>query len=300
MPTCFFEKQHSLKKYKLFFILSIIVTSGIALADQSTKQTNNSDVNTNQVLPTENSRVQIGNSYFQEHPIIPNKLLQKTISQVGIAADEHQTNLAVFAFINQLFPNNIYYELRAYAIYNYISRLPPAPPLVPEVIPVSSAQHPKGYGGIGIVGYNIVINPNVSVMPFIRLQALTNAVYAYQDSFGNEIDSVSYTALFGGKVSMRVSQEFALYTQYFAGYQTSVLSGCGLFSNSEHPTINAFTSVLEFGAPYKITKKLSVTPYLQFITVGPNPNQAARNQPYNMSELARTDTIYAIKFGYDF
>jgi hypothetical protein len=299
MPNCFFGKQHSLKRYKLFFILSIVVTSGIALADKSTKQTRHNDVNSDQALPTQNSREQIGNSYFDTHPVKPNRLPPKTISQVGLAADEHQTNVAAYVFINQLFTNNIFYELRAYTIYNYISRTPPAPPLVPEVIPVSSVQHPKGYGGIGILGYNIVINPNVSVMPFIRLQAMKNAIAAYQDSFGNEIDSADYTALLGTKVSMRVNQEFAIYTQYFAGYQSSFLNGRGIYSNSGHPTINAFTSVLEFGLPYKITKKLSITPYLQFITAGPNPNQAARNQPYNMGELARTNTIYAIKIGYD-
>jgi hypothetical protein len=247
-----------------------------------------------------NTTTQIGNSYFQKPQKKAADQKLHVITQVGAAMEEHQTLDVFYLFLNQMFPNHIYYELRAYGIYNYITQNPPAPPIVPEPIPVSSERHQIGYGGVGILGYNIPINPNVSFMPFIRLQDITNSVAVYKDTLGNEIDSDNYTAFLGGKLSLRVNKVFAIYAQYFAGHQRSVLSGHGVFSNAHHPVIKAFVSTFELGAPYKMTKSWSVTPYIQFLRTNGNPDFYARRSPYNISSLSNNSNVYAIKLGYEF
>ena len=287
-------------------MLLMITINQTALAEKSTAQIGDSYFNT---IPKQsgksklakNSRAQIGNSYFQtKSPKANDTLTPKTLSQVGATVEEHQTNAIFYGFINQLFTNHLYYELRAYASYHYISQNPPAPPLVPKVIPVSSEHNTIGYGGVGIFGYNIELTPDVSLLPYIRLQSLINTVAVYEDSFGNKINSVASAALLGSKLSLRVNEKFAIYMQYYAGYQYCTLSGRGLYSSNNHPTINALTSTVEFGTPYKTDKAVSITPYLQFITADSNPSLAARNKPYSISQLTNTNTVFAIKIGYGF
>ena len=287
-----------MNKYTLIFMLSIFSTSEAGLANNTKAQIGNQffsgkSTPTAQVPTGQNSTEQIGNSYFQG-------VNTKSISHVGPAFEEHHNYAQFFVFVNQLLTNHVYYELRAYATYHYITQAPPTAPLVTAIIPVSSERNLMGYGGAGILGYNININSNVSFMPFIRLQDLTNTLIAYSDSFGNEVTSVNYTAYLGGKLSMRVTDSFAIYTQYFAGYQKSVLSGRGLFSSTDHPTVKALVSIFEFGAPFKLNNALSITPFLQFFTAGINSNQTSRDKRYNISLLTNPSSIYGIKLGYEF
>ena len=287
-----------MKKHVVFFILSIFAISTVGVAETSSTQIGNSFFTaksspSEEVDAGQNPDDQIGNSYFS-------KSQTKTISQVGPSVEAHQNYINFFVFVNQLCTNHLFYELRGYATYDYISQNPPAPPLVPTIIPVSSERNLMGYGGVGILGYNININKHVSFLPFVRLQRLTNTFAAYSDSFGNAVSSVNYAAFLGGKLSMRVTQIFAIYAQYYAGYQKSLLSGRGIFSTAGNPTVNALASVIEFGAPYKINKSLSITPYLVWITAGINPNQVSRDKPYSISQLTNPNNAYGIKLGYDF
>ena len=300
MSVYFIKKPKNTKKNKLILLASLFIIN-TAFSDPSTTQIGNSFFKNKtqkpeQSLPQENPNGQIGNSYFEGSPAST----KSTISQVGVVIEEHQANALGFAFLNQLFTNHIFYELRAYTSYHYITQKPPAPPLVPEVIPISSERNPIGYGGSGILGYNINVTPNVSFLPFTRLQLITNTVEAYEDTYGNKKHSINYLAYLGGKLSFRVNEVFAVYSQYYAGYLRSVLSGQGVYSTKGHPAINAFTSTLEFGAPYKINKAWSITPSLLLITTAPNVNQVARNEPYNVSQLTTTNSVYSIRVGYEF
>lgn len=235
---------------------------------------------------------QIGNSYFAEE--------SKTVSQLGIATEEHQQFANLFIFLNQYFKNHIFYELRLYGIYHYLTQNPPELSLVSKEILVSDERHPLGYGYAGILAYNFDINSNVSFMPFIRGQGIKNTGIAYKDIYGNQINSTNFIALGGGKLSMRVNTVFAVYAQMYFGYGKSILVGRGVFFSTEHPTINFFQTVIEFGSPYKITEKWSLTPYIQLITINPHPNRAALNSPYDVNSLVMRDNVYAIKLGYAF
>ncbi len=259
-----------------------------------TKKTNG----LNQLLPEQNQKKttgQIGNNYFgTQHTIARN------ITQCGAAIEERQHYADVYVFLNQLLRNHVYYELRAYSIYDYISQIPPEPPLAPQKIPISSERNQLGYGGVGILGYNVYINPNVSFRPFVRFQRLTNTYAHYADSLGNELNSVNYGAFLGGQFSMRVNDNFAIHTQLYGGYSRSLLSGRGLFLTTNHPVVESLISTIEFGFSYNMTKSFSVTPHIQFITIGPNPNQAARDNPYKISQLTGTSSVYTLRFGYQF
>ena len=242
---------------------------------------------------------QIGNSYFQHAPSKKTEP-QKTISQIGSTVEALEDRMDGYLFFNQLFVNHIYYEFRAYALYHYTTKNVPKSPAVNYVVTTANENNPMGHGEVGILGYNVDVNEKISLMPFVRLQHFTNAAAPYEDDFGNEIHSVSYSALLGTKLSMRVTGDFAIYTQYYAGYQRSLLSGQGVYASASQPVINTGVSVIELGAPYKLTPSLSITPYLQFITTFDNPNQVALNSPYNISQFTNTNTLYAIKLGYNF
>lgn len=302
MLVCFSKKNAVAKVYKIIGIWLLLSNSYIwANNALTTKIKSNKKHAPSQHGAHQNTQTQIGNSYFSNSPkksIKPQKV--KPISQIGPAVELRQDYADFYLFLNQLYANHIFYELRAYAIYRYITAPPPPPDFSPRIISAADERNLLGYGGIGIFGYNFELNPNVSFMPFIRLQALTNSAAAYKDSFGNEVDSINYTGLLGGKLSMRVTDIFALYAQYFAGYQHSTLHRYGLFENTAKPVVNAFASIMEFGAPYRINKSFSVTPYLQFITSIPHLNQVARSAPYNINTFTNTNTLYAIKLGYNF
>ncbi len=238
---------------------------------------------------------QIGTSFFQ---LTTTKTTP--IREIGIANEQHQDFAVIYLVLNKLFTNRIFCELRAYSVYRYRTATPPQPPVVTTAIPSSSERNLFGYGGIAIIGYNIDLNDKVSLMPFTRLQALTNTALAYKDTFGNEIQSANYTAYLGGKLSMQVTPVFATYVSYFAGYNKTVLTGHGVYPNAGNPTINGFISVIELGAPYKFNKLWNLTPYLQFITFAPYANKAADTPPYNVKDITTTGSVFAVRLSYVF
>lgn len=292
----------------LFCILLSIVN--ISTADQPHTVPNNIGNNYFQKKPiphkqpekpldnSGNAETEIGNNYFENTPNSKKKAVVRTISQVGAAYEARQNMSDVYLFLNQLLPNKLFYEFRAYGIYNYLYR---APPSVQDLeIHLEDERHQVGYGGSGTLGYNINISPRVSVLPFVRVQAITNFIEVYADVLGNKINSFSYGGFLGARLALRVTEDFAVYTQYFAGYLWTPLTGQGAFAITEHAQINLPTSVFEFGTPYKITERLNFTPYLQFTTAAVNPNQAAKNSPFNVRTFVNTNTFYAVKFGYQF
>jgi hypothetical protein len=240
---------------------------------------------------------QYGGSFFADAP--KHQLESITITQTGIAIEQHQTFSNFFAFFNQLLKSRIFYEGRVVGLVNYITQPPPAPPLVSHPIPVSSEYNTAGYGGVGILGYNIELNQNVSLLPFVRGQLLRNATGSYSDSHGNKISSVVYAFLPGLKLSMRVNDVFAIATSAYGGYQHSALSGKGAYATKGRPDLNIYAGTLEFAGPYKLTRRLTFIPYLQMNTSAFNPNHTARVSPYFVTQFTVTNYVFAFRLSYE-
>ena len=246
---------------------------------------------TNKTKGETSSETDIGNSFFKNKAKNLDASNLKPINQAGPAYESRLNLSAVYIFVNQLLTNQVFYELRAYGAYNYIFKN------APNEIPNSNQNPPLGYGGALLLGYNFAISTKFSFLPFIRIQALKNMVEAYRDTFGNKITSMNYAALLGGKLSRRVTDNFAVYAQYSAGYQLSKLTGDGIYTTNENPRINIIQSVVEFGGPFKIIKTLNLTPYIQYVTLIPHPNHAARAAPYSLGQLTNVSSLFGIKLG---
>lgn len=278
-----------MKQTRLVVILAslCICNNGLAMQPQLNAPTISS-----------NTSEQIGNSYFKS-------FLTKPISQFGGATESYQFHSDIYdsvlyVFFNQLTTNHVFYEVRAYGVYNYLSNISLPEPLALTSSSAAHQQHLLGYGGMGILGYNINVTPNLAILPSIRVQALTNTFLAYSDSLGNKIGSNDYSFSIGAKLSQRVSDVFAVYGLGFIGYQWSLITGKGFFVPKDQATANVYFAGLEFGAPYKITKALSLTPYLQLIPALVNLNKAAILSTSPFGQLSGLVTVYGFKVGYDF
>lgn len=245
---------------------------------------------TSPTLFAAHSAEEIGNSYFSN--------ISKTVTQLGIAFENHQNLANGYFFLNQTLKNHLYYELRAYTLFPYRAQIALLP--AGDILPFSRTNPALGYGGVGILGYNVSINPNVTLMPFLRIQAFRNALLAYKDLSGNIIDSDNQVIFAGSKLSMRVNELFATYLQYYFGYQHGRLFGEGFFASAEPEQVNALISMIEFGLPYKLTQDWNFTPYLQYQTTHFSPYGTARAAPYHLQQITNTNTVFAFKLGYQF
>lgn len=226
----------------------------------------------------------------------------KTITQLGLAVEQRAAYVDAYAFINQLFKDRLFYELRAYYVYDYMTVSPPTTTPQPDA---SDENTVNGTGVVGILGYNFKINPKVTLMPFTRLQYLTNTFSninfaPYEDSFGNSVKSDNYTAYLGLKLSMDINEVFAIYAQYYAGYQWNILYGRGYWDTDSTPQVNALVSTLELDLPYKLTPSWIFMPYIQWNTASNKPNSTAVDYPYGHDSLTTTGAVFALRLGYKF
>lgn len=218
--------------------------------------------------------------------------------QIGVAVEERSPLVDTYIYFNQKFSNNIFYQLRAYYIHDYITNSAPA-----KAVPRPDDRDQEslnGTGGVFILGRIFSPNPDVKLSPFVRLQYLTNTVMPYKDSLGNEISSKSGTAYLGLNLAMKINEKFSDYIQYYAGYQRTNLDGEGYFSTSGDPAINSLTSTLEIGLPYKLTNIWTATPFVQWITTTNNPNNDAFNAPISASARTSTGAVYGFKIDRSF
>ena len=264
-------------------------------ANASSNDTKKPSSNTSQ--ESDDATTQIGNSYFEKKS---ENADAKVISQLGSAYEAHRRFSEGYAFFNQYFPNQVFYELRLVATSHHLRPTPLTPPFVPHVIPRAKEHHVTGTGGIGILGYNLIGSPIFSFMPFVRLQAISNTSLAYDDIYGNRIRSGNYAAYLGGKLSIQLSEPLAFYAQYYGGYQYASLSGSGVYYTEQHAFVNSYPSFFEFGTPFKIHTAWNITPYMQLIYYPNRPNHTAQNRPYNIATNTVPETLYAIKLGYAF
>ncbi len=151
---------------------------------------------------------QIGNSFFESanYIVVP-------ISQVGVSYEDRNNLSDIYVFYNHLFSNNIFTEARVYGAYNYNVVNPNFPSLQP-----SNQANQPGYGFVGILGYNIPLNSNVSLMPFIRLSYYNDFFAVYTNSSGDSINSNQYMAQGGARLSLKVNNVFAVYASYWIGF----------------------------------------------------------------------------------
>lgn len=245
-----------------------------------------------------NTSEQIGNSYFKS-------MLKAPISQFGGGSESEQVHSTIsdslfYLFFNQLMTNHVFYEVRAYEVYNYISNSSLPQSLVSTSSSGAHQHHLLGYGGVGILGYNINVTPNMAILPSIRVQAFTNNFIVYLDSLGNQIGSNDYGFSMGAKISQRLTEVFAIFGQGFIGYQWSLITGKGVFATQGQATANIYFAGLDFGAPYKMTNALSLTPYMQLIPALINLNKAATQSTSSFGSLSDLVTVYGFKVGYEF
>ena len=234
-----------------------------------------------------NRNEQIGNSYFKS-------LITKPINQLGAAIESRENSTPFYLFFNQLTVGHVFYELRAYGVINKITS--------PIPLPIATTQQSSfGYGGAALLGYNINITPNVSFLPHIRGQILRDAFASYSDSLGNQMGSMDYSGSAGAKISVRITDVFALYVLGSVGYQWSALVGDGFFIYSRGAAANVYLASIDVGAPYKIQQfSLSITPFAQVAEVIVNPNRAAVLMVYPVNQSSNLNYACGIKLGYDF
>lgn len=246
------------------------------------------------VWSQEVSEDQIGNNFF--------KTKRQNIRQFGGAVEAADNRGIVYAFINELFSNQIFYELRLYGLDHYPTLLPPQPPLVPEAINNSEVESVLGYGWGGVLGFNVIVNPNVSFLPFIKLQGLRNASVAYRDREGNSISSDDYSESIGAKLSLRVTDVFALSVQGIVGPQQGYLSGKGVFYATPRPKIRSTAATIDIDFPYKIDLRWSITPYIFYSTywISTNANNDTINTLFSLDNLTSTEKVIGVKLGYVF
>lgn len=270
---------------KLFALLSAFFSSFVVAEADVLSESN--PVSKQKLQPQQYGEVQIGSSFFESTSVVI------PVRQVGFSYEDRPNMSDIYVFYNQLLANNVFYEVRSYLAYNY-----KAPnPILPS-IPLSNNTNPPGYGFVGIVGYNIPLNENVTILPYIRLNYYYDFAAVYNNTNGDTINSNSYITQLGARLSLKVNNVFDIYANYFAGYQWVNLSGGGAYTVSDNPAISGFVSTLELGMPYKMTRKLSITPYVQFNVTTNNPNTAANNLPYSVNSLTNANALYAFRFSY--
>lgn len=228
------------------------------------------------------------------------------VSTFGIALEQVPTRNTNFLYWAQTIKGTFYYELRAYAILNFIN----ASPAVPVAVPVRDQRNVWGTGGVGIFGYIFKIPcSKATFMPFFRYEARSNNTgVAYRDTQGNRLTAWSYAYFFGAKLDMPINELFSLGVQYWGGYVRVAMKGKGYFANTVTPGFNAsnrrhantLVGNLMFYFHYNVTKCVYVTPYLQMILSDNNPGPKAYSLPYRFPQFTTSTYLWGLRVGYKF
>ena len=225
----------------------------------------------------------------------------KTISAVGLAMEQWPNATQMYAFFTQNLANDVYYEVRLYGRYNYKSMNP----LFPSV-PASNINNPPGYGYTGILGYNFHPTELIDITPFIRLNYMDNMNVVYEDTNGDFIHSLAWSAMIGSKFAFKVSKGFTPFFNYYVGYQSVNLNGN--FTEGSTPntnvsgTVEQLLSLYEIGVAFKASQSISIIPYYDYVTVGNNPDNTAAaaysKGGFNISSLTSTMQLVGVKLSY--
>lgn len=224
---------------------------------------------------------------------------KETISNAGSALEFLPNGTNIFGFFSQTTATDVYYEIRLYGRYNYVT----ANPNIPG-IPASNENPPPGYDVTGILGYNFHPTQAVNLTPFIRINVAYNMGPVYSDTNGDYVNSTTYAYLIGGKLAVQASPTLSPYATIWGGYQVNNLTGA--FPNSATMSNTQITGVLnqiavyyELGLGIRLSEHLTVVPYWQYITTFNSPNGPAATAidqgGLNQSYLTGTSQVLAIK-----
>lgn len=223
----------------------------------------------------------------------------KTISAAGVAMEEMQNGAQGYLFFTQTLSNDVYYEIRGYTRYNYMTQNPIFP-----TIPVSDINNPLGYGLTGFLGYNFHPTELLDITPYLRMNYYRNMNVVYEDNNGNYVNSTALTGMAGAKFSFKVIKGFTPYFNYSAGFQQ--VSLVGNFNQGANPnsaitaTVDQIVSIAEVGLNFKVSQSMSLIPYWQYVTAGNYPDSVAQasyaNGGFNVSSLTSTMQTIGFKF----
>lgn len=198
-----------------------------------------------------------------------------TISSAGAAFELLPNGTNIYGFFSQTLANDIYYEVRLYGRYNYVT----ANPNIPG-IPPSNENPPPGYGLAGMFGYNFHATDVVDITPYVRINTQYNMGPVYSDTNGDYLNSTTYAFLLGGKLAFRATPVFSPYVNIWGGYQINNLTGSYPNSATKSNTpingqLNQIALTYEIGMGTKISEHIVLIPYWQYQTTFNNPNTAA-------------------------
>jgi len=222
-----------------------------------------------------------------------------TISNAGGAFEFLPNGTNIYGFFSQTLSNDIYYEVRLYGRYNYIT----ANPNIPG-IPPSNQIPPPGYGVSGMLGYNFHPNDLVDITPYLRINVQQDMGPVYSDTNGNHIDSTTYAILPGGRLIFKATPVFSPYVNIWGGYQTNSLTGSypNSVTMSNVPvsgSLNQIAITYEIGLGTRLSEHITLIPYWQYITTFNNPDAAASaaiNQGGpNQSNATGIAQVFALK-----
>ncbi len=272
-----------LKKISLACIISTVYLTGFA-----DPFSNSSSTNSNQKLNQEDD-------YYSGN--IGTGIKHETISAAGGAVEFAPSAANIYVFFTQTLSNDIYYEARLYTRDNYNAQSQMFP-----TVPVSNENNPWGYGAAVKIGYDFQPTELIDIIPYLRLNAYNNMSAVYEDSNGDYIHSTTYSIFPGVKLAYKVTKEFNPYVDLNGGWQQVNLNGN--FSQSTTPGSSAGTVTqnllaYEIGFSSKLSRNISLIPYIQYITTTSNPNGTA-SAPYsengfNISPLTSTQQVYGLK-----
>ncbi len=202
------------------------------------------------------------------------------ITSAGAALQQGPNNAQGYLFFSQTLVNRLYYELRIYGAYNYMTQNP----IFPSVA-VSNIQNPPGWGGSGFLGYNFHASETLDITPYVRINYLKNMLLVYEDSNGNYINSVALSGYLGGKFSFKLIKGITPYINFWAGYQQVALTGNleegAMPGVIQTATVDQLVANTELGISFKASTHINLIPYYDYQTTANYPDSVAMNTPTN-------------------
>lgn len=284
---------------KLAHLSLIALVSYVSIANAETDKSESSALNVNAISETSQK-----NQFVNYSGIPGTGIPHKTVSSTGGAVEFTSSGTQGYGFFGQTLSNGIYYEGRLYGRFNYESQNPQF-----TNVPVSNQNNPLGYGAVFKLGYDFKPTNLIDIIPYLRLNALNDMSVAYSDTNGDSISSITYAVLPGVKLAYKVTPEFNPYIDFYGGWQQVNLSANFASASAKTDykpgsytsTINQTTLTYEIGFSSKVTKNLSVIPYMQYSTTSnssdPNIN-AIDNAGFNYNSQTSTSQAFGLKVSY--
>ncbi len=212
--------------------------------------------------------------------IVGNAPKDVTVSSAGIGIQETPNNTQAYLFFSQTLANQIYYEVRVWGAYNYMTQNP-----IFTSVPVSNIQNPPGTGFSGFFGYNFHVNEHIDMTPYARMNYFKNFQLVYEDSNGNYINSTTLAGFLGLKISFKETKYFTPYLNFWMGFQQVALTGT--LQEGTNPgvvqtaTVDQIVANTQIGFGFKVSQSMSLIPYWQYQTAANYPDSVAMASPSN-------------------